>query len=161
MFGGGYVMLPLLQREVVEKRGWITQEALLDCFALSQCTPGAIAVNAATYVGYQRKGVWGGCVATLGVVLPSLGIISLLAGILLRIDTLPLVVNAFAGVRVAVAALVVAAIFQLYRQGVRGAGANGLCVGALALSLLGVSPVLVTLGALGLGLLLPQIRRRV
>ena len=161
MFGGGYVMLPLLQREVVEKRGWITQEALLDCFALSQCTPGAIAVNAATYVGYQRKGACGGCVATLGVVLPSLGIISLLAGILLRIDTLPLVVNAFAGVRVAVAALVVAAIWQLYRQGVRGAGANGLCVGALALSLLGVSPVLVTLGALGLGLLLPRIRRRV
>ena len=69
--------------------------------------------------------------------------------------------NAFAGVRVAVAALVVAAIWQLYRQGVRGAGANGLCVGALALSLLGVSPVLVTLGALGLGLLLPRIRRRV
>ena len=154
MFGGGYVMLPLLQREVVEKRGWITQEALLDCFALSQCTPGAIAVNAATYVGYQRKGVWGGCVATLGVVLPSLGIISILAGILLRIDTLPLVVNAFAGVRVA-------AIWQLYRQGVRGAGANGLCAGALALALLGVSPVIVTLGALGLGLLLPQIRRRV
>ena len=146
MFGGGYVMLPLLQREVVEKRGWITQETLLDCFALSQCTPGAIAVNAATYVGYQRKGVWGGCVATMGVVLPSRGIISLLAGILLRIDTLP---------------LVVAAIWQLYRQGVRGAGANGLCVGALALSLLGVSPAIVTLGALGLGLLLPRIRRRV
>ena len=160
-FGGGYAMIALLEHELIEKKGWIGHDEFLDMAAIAESTPGPVAVNAATYVGYQRKGVWGGCVATLGVVLPSLGIISLLAGILLRIDTLPLVVNAFAGVRVAVAALVVAAIFQLYRQGVRGAGANGLCVGALALSLLGVSPVLVTLGALGLGLLLPRIRRRV
>lgn len=160
MFGGGYVMLPLLQREVVEKRGWVTQEALLDCFALSQCTPGAIAVNAATYVGYQRRGVWGGVVATFGVVLPSLLIICALAGILQRFDAYPAVVNAFAGVRVGVAALVACAVWKLYRQGVHGAGKNAICVGAFVLAILGISPVFVTLGALVFGVVLSRMRKQ-
>ena len=67
-FGGGYAMLPMLQREVVNKYHWATDEELLDCYAIGQCTPGIIAVNTATYVGYAQRGVAGGIVATLGVV---------------------------------------------------------------------------------------------
>ena len=160
MFGGGYVMLPLLQREVVEKKGWITQEELLDCFAISQCTPGVIAVNTATFVGYQRKGVAGGFVATFGVVLPSLTIICILAGILQQASHIPAVVNAFAGIRAAVAALVVATLWKLYRKGVRGAFANGIFLAALALAILGVNPVWVVLGAVVLGVILEWGRKR-
>ena len=160
MFGGGYVMLPLLQREVVEKKGWITQEELLDCFAISQCTPGVIAVNTATFVGYQRKGVAGGFVATFGVVLPSLTIICILAGILQQASHIPAVVNAFAGIRAAVAALVVATLWKLYRTGVRGAFANGIFLAALALAILGINPVWVVLGAVVLGVILEWGRKR-
>ncbi|MBR4132704.1 MAG: chromate transporter, partial [Oscillospiraceae bacterium] len=81
-FGGGYAMLPMLQREVVEKRGWITEEQILDCYAIGQCTPGVIAVNTATFVGFRQAGVLGAAAATVGVVAPSLLIISALAGIL-------------------------------------------------------------------------------
>ena len=81
-FGGGYAMLPILQREVVEKKGWATEEELADYFAIGQCTPGVIAVNTATFVGQKLAGVAGGIVATLGVVFPSLVIISILAGLI-------------------------------------------------------------------------------
>ena len=79
-FGGGYAMLPMLQREVVEKRGWATEEELMDYYAIGQCTPGVIAVNTATFIGQKYRGDLGGIVCTLGVVFPSLIIISLLAG---------------------------------------------------------------------------------
>ena len=81
-FGGGYAMLPILQREVVETKGWATEEELMDYFAIGQCTPGVIAVNTATFVGQKNKGIFGGIVATLGVVFPSLVIISILAGVI-------------------------------------------------------------------------------
>ena len=81
-FGGGYAMLPILQREVVEKKGWATDEELTDYFAIGQCTPGVIAVNTATFIGQKHRGVAGGIVATLGVVFPSLIIISALAKVI-------------------------------------------------------------------------------
>ena len=81
-FGGGYAMLPILQRELVEKRGWATEEELSDYFAIGQCTPGIIAVNTATFVGHSRKGAAGGVVATLGLVFPCLVIIMLVAAFL-------------------------------------------------------------------------------
>ena len=77
-FGGGYAMLPILQREIVEKKKWTTDEELMDYFAVGQCTPGVIAVNTATFIGQKMKGILGGIVATLGVVFPSLLIISIL-----------------------------------------------------------------------------------
>ena len=80
-FGGGYAMLPILQREVVEKKGWATEEELTDYFAIGQCTPGIIAVNTATFVGHKYRGVSGGVVATLGLVFPSLIIITLIAAL--------------------------------------------------------------------------------
>ena len=81
-FGGGYAMLPMIQREVVEKRGWATEEEILNYYAIGQCTPGVIAVNTATFIGDSRKGVLGGFLATLGVVLPSLILISVIAAVL-------------------------------------------------------------------------------
>ena len=161
MFGGGYVMLPLLQREVVEKKGWVSQEELLDCFAISQCTPGVIAVNAATYVGYHRKGALGSIFATAGVVIPALVIICVLAGMLGQVAHYPVVVNAFAGIRVAVAALVTATLWKLYRKSVKGAFGNGLFAAALILTVLGINPVWVVLAAVLLGVLSAVRRSRV
>ena len=160
MFGGGYVMLPLLQREVVEKKGWVSQEELLDCFAISQCTPGVIAVNAATFVGYRRKGVVGSIFATVGVIVPALLIICVLAGVLQQVSHYPAVINAFAGIRVAVAALVSATLWKLYRKSVKGAFGNGLFAAALILTVLGINPVWVALGAVLLGILSTVRRKR-
>ena len=117
-FGGGYAMLPILQREVVESKGWATEEELADYFAIGQCTPGIIAVNTATFVGRKKDGVPGGVAATLGVVFPSLVIISLLAGAITRFAELSWVKNAFAGVRVCVCVLIFNAVWKLGKKAV-------------------------------------------
>ena len=77
-FGGGYAMLPILQRDIVNKHGWATDDELMDYFAIGQCTPGIIAVNTATFIGYKNKGILGGIFATLGVVSPSVLILSII-----------------------------------------------------------------------------------
>lgn len=117
-FGGGYAMLPILQREIVENRGWATEEELADYFAIGQCTPGVIAVNTATFIGRKRAGVPGGIAATLGVVFPSLVILSLLAGVITRFSELDWVKNAFAGVRVCVCVLIFNAVWKLGKKSV-------------------------------------------
>ena len=81
-FGGGYAMLPILQRELVEKRGWVTEEEIMDYFAIGQCTPGVIAVNTATFVGIKLRGYPGAVFATVGIVLPSIVIITLIAAVI-------------------------------------------------------------------------------
>ena len=81
-FGGGYAMLPILQREVVENKRWVTEEEIMDYYAIGQCTPGIIAVNTATFIGQKIRGIAGGIVATLGLVFPSVVIISILAGLI-------------------------------------------------------------------------------
>ena len=117
-FGGGYAMLPMLQKEVVEKRGWATEEELMDYYALGQCTPGIIAVNTATFVGQNTAGNLGGIVATLGVVFPSLIIITLIAMFLQNFADLAVVQNAFAGIRVCVCVLVFNAVMKLWKKAV-------------------------------------------
>ena len=101
-FGGGYAMLPMLERELVEKHHWVTQEEILNYFAIGQCTPGIIAVNTATFVGYKRRKVVGGIVTTLGVISPSLIIITVIAALLSNFMDILWVQHAFAGIRVAV-----------------------------------------------------------
>ncbi len=151
-FGGGLAMLPMLQREVVDKRKWVTEEEVLDCYAIGQCTPGIIAVNTATFVGYKRKGVPGGIVATLGMVSPSLIIITLIALVLKSFASNPYVLHAFAGIRIAVAVLSLMAVIKLYKSGVKGAFANALMVLAFLLQILfSVSPVILVLAAVVLG----------
>ena len=117
-FGGGYAMLPILQREVVENKGWATEEELVDYFAIGQCTPGVIAVNTATFIGQKLKGPWGASFATLGVVFPSLIIISLLAGVIEAFSQLTWVQNAFGGIRVCVCVLIANAVVKLYKKAV-------------------------------------------
>lgn len=117
-FGGGYAMLPILQREMVERRGWATEEEIADYYAISQCTPGVIVVNAATFIGYQQKGFAGAVAATAGVVFPSLVIIMALAGAISAVASSPVVQQAFAGVRVCVAVLVFNAVIKLGKKAV-------------------------------------------
>ena len=115
-FGGGLTMLPLLKYELVEKRGWITEEKLLDCYAVGQCTPGIIAVNTATYVGYLRKGISGGIVATLGMASPSVLIITVVAIFLQALITQPIVQHALMGIRGAVCALMLNTVYSLAKK---------------------------------------------
>ncbi len=117
-FGGGMAMLPILQREVVENKHWATEEELMDYYAIGQCTPGIIAVNTATFVGQKFGGVAGGIVATLGVVFPSLIIISLLAGLITNFSDLIWVKNAFAGIQVCVCVLIFNATVKLLKKSV-------------------------------------------
>ncbi|MCL1828157.1 MAG: chromate transporter [Oscillospiraceae bacterium] len=118
-FGGGYAMLPLLQREIAEKKRWTTEEELADYYALSQCTPGAIAVNTATYVGKKQKGVPGGISATLGVVFPSVLIITATAALLKNLSAIPVVQDAFAGVRACVCVLILNTVIKLFKSSVK------------------------------------------
>ena len=117
-FGGGYAMLPILQREVVDKKGWTTEEELMDYFAIGQCTPGIIAVNTATFIGQKTKGFWGGLCATLGVVFPSLIIIMLLAGVIEAFSHLVWVQHAFGGIRICVCILILNAVVKLFKKAV-------------------------------------------
>ncbi len=117
-FGGGYAMLPILQREVVENKKWATEEELMDYFAIGQCTPGVIAVNTATFIGQKYKGILGGILATLGVVFPSLVIISALAGVIEAFSHLTWVQNAFGGIRICVCVLILNAVVKLYKKAV-------------------------------------------
>ena len=117
-FGGGYAMLPILQREVVDNKKWATEEEIMDYFAIGQCTPGVIAVNTATFIGQKRKGILGGIFATLGVVFPSLVIISALAGVIEAFSHIELVSHAFAGIRVCVCVLIINAVVKLFKKAV-------------------------------------------
>ncbi|MEY8410967.1 chromate transporter [Lachnospiraceae bacterium 62-26] len=117
-FGGGLAMLPMLQREVVRKHQWCTEEELLDIYAIGQCTPGIIAVNTATYVGYQQAGFLGSVAGTLGMVSPSLIIICLVASILQNFIHMPAVLHALAGIRIVVCALMLNTVFTMAKKGI-------------------------------------------
>ncbi|MCI6885721.1 MAG: chromate transporter [Lachnospiraceae bacterium] len=117
-FGGGYAMLPILQREVVENRHWATEEEIMDYYAIGQCTPGIIAVNTATFIGQKKRGSIGGIVSTLGLVFPSLVIISVLAGLITNFSHLVWVQNAFTGIQVCVCVLIVNAVTKLLKKSV-------------------------------------------
>ena len=118
-FGGGMAMLPMLKKEVVEKKSWSTEEELLDIYAIGQCTPGIIAVNTSTYIGYEQAGIIGAICGTLGMVTPSLIIITLVATILNQFITAPLVIHALSGIRVAVCALMLNTVVSLAKAGVK------------------------------------------
>ncbi len=154
-FGGGYAMLPLLQREIVEGRGWCTDAELTDYFAIGQCTPGIIAVNTATFIGYKQKGVPGALVATYSLVLPSFLIIGLIAALLRNFADYALVKNAFAGIRVAVTVLILNAVVKLLRSSVTDRITACIFVAVAVLAyVLDVSPVLFVLAAAALGIAL-------
>ena len=157
-FGGGMAMLPILQREVVENKGWATDEELTDYFAIGQCTPGIIAVNTATFIGQKQKGVWGGIVATLGVVFPSLIIITVLAGLITSFSHLEWVQNAFAGIRVCVCVLIFNATLKLWQSAVKDVWGLVIFLVILALSVFTkLSPIIYVLAAAVAGLLIKNL----
>ena len=118
-FGGGYAMLPILQREVVEKKHWATDEELTDYYAIGQCTPGVIAVNTATFIGQKYRGILGGIVTTLGVVSPSLIIISVIAAVINNFSDIVWVQNALGGIRVCVCVFIFNSVVKLFKSAVK------------------------------------------
>ena len=134
-FGGGYAMLPMLQRECIDHYGWTDEEELMDCFAIGQCTPGVIAVNTATYIGYKRKGIAGAIFATAGVVFPSLIIIMIITAFIQNFSDLPVVQHALAGVRVYVCVLVLDAVMRLAKKSLVDAAAVVIFAAVMCLSL--------------------------
>ena len=154
-FGGGMAMLPILQREVVENKHWATEEELTDYYAIGQCTPGIIAVNTATFIGQKYKGIAGGIVATLGVVFPSLVIISILAGLINNFADLAWVQNAFAGIQVCVCVLIFNATVKLLKKSVVDKPTAAIFLaGLVGSAVMDVSPVWFILAAAVLGILL-------
>ena len=152
-FGGGYAMLPILRREVVENHPWCTDEELADYYAVGQCTPGIIAVNTATFVGQKLAGTPGALLATYSLTLPSFIIILIIAAVLQNFADLPIVKNAFAGIRVAVVALVLNAVLKLLKTAVVDKLTLGIFLAVFLLaSIFSVSPVVYVLAAGLLGI---------
>lgn len=159
-FGGGMAMLPILQREIVQRKGWAKNEDLADWFAIGQCTPGIIAVNAATFVGCSRGGMLGGIIATLGVVSPSVVIIVLAAASLSRIDDLPVVAHAFAGIRACVCALIIGAVLKLRKSSVVDLPTALIFIAVLvAVAIFGISPIITVTASGVIGLAFKMIKK--
>lgn len=118
-FGGGYAMIPMMEKELVEKKHWVSNSELLDYYAVSQCTPGIIAVNTATFVGYKISGFAGALFATLGVIFPSVIIIVIIASLITNFASIPAVKSAFAGIRVCVCVLIFNSVLKLWKNAVQ------------------------------------------
>lgn len=152
-FGGGYAMLPMIQREIVDNKKWATYEEILDYFAVAQCTPGVIAVNTATFVGHKIKGIWGGIIATLGVVFVPVIIISLIAAALKSVAHMEIIQNAMWGIRIAVCATIAVSLLGILKKSVNGwFGAAVFLVSTAVGLFLKISPIFTVLiaGILGI-----------
>ena len=157
-FGGGYAMLPILQREVVEGKHWASEEELMDYFAIGQCTPGIIAVNTATFIGQKQRGILGGVMSTLGVVFPSVVIISILAGLITNFSHLVWVQNAFAGIQVCVCVLIFNAVVKLLKKSVVDKRTAGIFLVVLAGGVfLDISPAWFVIAAAVVGIILKNL----
>lgn len=151
-FGGGYAMIPLIQKEVVEKRKWVSDKEILEIIAIAESTPGPIAVNAATFIGHKTAGFYGALAATVGVVLPSFLIIATVSFVLRQFENLKAVKFAFEGIRAGVLALIVKALVSMYKQCPRNkisyliAGFAFLCVAFFRMNVLIVIIICAVIG---------------
>ena len=160
-FGGGYAMLPIIQKEIVEEKKWATEEEVLDYYAVGQCTPGIIAVNTATFIGYKVHEIIGAIVATLGVVFPSLIIITIIAALLKNFANYSIVQHAFSGIRVVVIALIVSAILKLAKTSIKNSTTLIIAIIAFILvAFVNLSPIYIVIAAACIGLILKFIRGR-
>lgn len=154
-FGGGYAMLPMLQKELVENKKWTTNEELIDYYAIGQCTPGIIAVNVATFVGYKTKGVLGGIFATLGMITPSIIIVGIIAAFISGFQDYEVVQWAFAGIRAAVVALILSAMWKIAKKSLVDIFATAIFLIVASLSFFtDLSPIIFVLAAGLCGLVL-------
>ncbi len=153
-FGGGYAMLPILRREIVQNRKWVDEETIMDYYALSQGLPGIISVNVAVFIGYKRRRVLGGIAAALGMVSPCVIIITTIAAFLSNVQDNLYVQHALAGISVCVAALILDAVLSMWKKGVKDTFGIVLCLTMLVLSVFTkISPILliITCALLGVG----------
>ncbi len=160
-FGGGYAMIPLIQKEVVDNKKWITDDDILEIIAIAETTPGPIAINSATFVGYRVCGFWGSFAATLGVVLPSFVVILLISALLGEFQNLPVVKYAFNGIRAGVLALLLKALWTMYKKSPKSATAYIVMGAAFVLTTFLNIPVLaVIIGCAVFGLVTSLIVER-
>lgn len=158
-FGGGYAMLPIIQKEIVEKNKWATEDEVLDYYAIGQCTPGIIAVNTATFIGFKHKGIPGAIAATAGMVCPSLVIITLIATYFKHFQDFAIVRHAFGGIRVAVTALIANTVFKLLKTSVKDwLGILIFSVSFLSVAFLKVSPIVAVVISATLGIITKTVR---
>jgi chromate transporter len=157
--GGGLAMMPMMQKELVDKKKWITEEELIDYYAVGQSTPGIIAVNVATFVGYKQCGIIGGIIATLGMVTPSLLIIMILANLINSISDYPMVQKALNGINVAVAALLTSVIVRFAQKTIKNVW-NALFMGIafILIFFFHVPSFIVILCAIATGIILTVIK---
>ncbi len=160
-FGGGYAMIPLIQNEAVEKRGWVTDEDILDIIAIAESTPGPIAINSATFVGYRAAGVLGSVCATLGVVLPSFVIILLISFVLKQFQDIKAVQYAFAGIRAGVLALLCKSLWTMYKKSPKGWAAYIVMAGAFVLTaIFDINVIFVIIGCAVFGLITASLMKK-
>lgn len=154
-FGGGYAVIPVLERELIKKRGWLTMDEVLDFYTIAQITPGIIMVNIATFIGCKRKGMAGGIAATISLLLPGVSLMLLVSVFVRRFADFPVVQHALAGIRLAVCALILDTVIKLVKGFFKDYRAVIICFIAFALSaVLSISPVYLILGAALAGFLL-------
>ena len=147
-FGGGYAMLPILRREIVQRRAWLTEEQVIDFFAVSQALPGIIASNASVFIGYQRRRTPGAIAAALGVVTPSIIIITLIAALMQNFQNEPLVQHAFKAISICVCALILEAVISLWKKGVKDWVGIIICAAVFALAVFtDLSPIWLVLAS--------------
>ena len=152
-FGGGYAMIPLIQNEAVEKRGWVTDDDILEIIAIAESTPGPIAINSATFVGYRAAGVLGSACATLGVVLPSFVIILLISFVLKQFQDIMAVQYAFMGIRAGVLALLCKSLWTMYKKSPKGWVSYVVMAGAFVLTaIFDINVIFVIIGCAVFGL---------
>lgn len=160
-FGGGYAMIPLIQKEMVEKHGWISDKDILEIVAIAESTPGPVAINSATFVGFKVCGFWGAFFATLGVVIPSFSVITLIAFVLREFQHLKPVQYAFFGIRAGVLALILKALWSMYRQCPKNAASCGIAaVSFLMAAAFNLNVLLVLVGCALAGLIYSTINLR-
>ncbi|MDX9800222.1 MAG: chromate transporter [Spirochaetia bacterium] len=160
--GGGYVMLPMLKEEVVNKRKWLTDEEILDFYAIGQATPGIIAVNTATFVGYSQKGIAGSLSATAGIVAPSIIIITMISAFFTEFREVLIVQKAFAGIRVAVSVLLLFIVAGLIKKGAKYKTGIVIMIAAFSgMAFFEISPVLIVTASAAAGILSGSLRRNI
>lgn len=153
-FGGGYAMLPIIQEEIVHKRNWATDDEIIDYYAIGQCTPGIIAINTATFIGYRKKGIMGAVVATFGLVTPSLIIISIIAKFFKSFQEYEIVQHAFNGIQVVVVALITITVINMFKQSVRDNYGIVLFLSAfIIIGFLKLSPIIIIVSSAIVGIL--------
>ena len=160
-FGGGYAMLPMIEKEIIERHHWTTEDEVMNYYAIAQCTPGVIAVNVSTFVGYFQSGVVGALFSTLGVISPSILIITAIAGILTSFSDLAVVQHALAGIRIAVCILMSTSIIKLFKKGVVDVYTSVIFGVALLIAVMtNVPTVLLVISAGVLGVIFSMIKAK-